>query len=42
MDAICMRYGQKVKGIPTYWACGETNSVEWITALDANWAATLQ
>ena len=26
-DAICMRYGWKVKGIPTHCACGETNSV---------------
>ena len=26
-DAICMRYGWKVKGIPTYCPCGETNSV---------------
>jgi len=25
-DAICMRYGWKVKGIPTHYACGETNS----------------
>ena len=23
-----MRYGWKVKGIPTYYACGETNSVD--------------
>jgi len=28
MDAICMRYGWKVKGIPTHCACGETNSVD--------------
>ena len=27
-DAICMRYGWKVKGIPTHCACGETNSVD--------------
>ena len=27
-DAICMRYGWKVKGIPTHYACGETNSVD--------------
>jgi len=27
-DAICMRYGWKVKGIPTLCACGETNSVD--------------
>ena len=28
-DAICMRYGWKVKGIPTHHcACGETNSVD--------------
>jgi len=26
-DAICMRYGWKVKGIPTHCACGKTNSV---------------
>ena len=26
-DAICMRYGWKVKGIPIHCACGETNSV---------------
>jgi len=26
--AICMRYGWKVKGIPTHCACGETNSVD--------------
>ena len=25
---ICMRYGWKVKGIPTHCACGETNSVD--------------
>jgi len=29
-DAICMRYGWKVKGIPTHCACGET--ILWITA----------
>jgi len=28
MDAVCMRYGWKVKGIPTHYACGETNSVD--------------
>ena len=27
-DAICMRYGWKVKGIPTHCACGEINSVD--------------
>jgi len=27
-DAICIRYGWKVKGIPTHCACGETNSVD--------------
>ena len=27
-DAICMRYGWKVKGTPTHCACGETNSVD--------------
>ena len=27
-DAICMRYGWKVKGIPTHCACGETNLVD--------------
>ena len=27
-DAICMRYGWKVKGIPTHCACGERNSVD--------------
>jgi len=27
-DAICMRYGWKVKYIPTHCACGETNSVD--------------
>ena len=27
-DAICMRYGWNVKGIPTDCACGETNSVD--------------
>ena len=27
-DAICMRYGWKVQGIPTHCACGETNSVD--------------
>jgi len=27
-DLICMRYGWKVKGIPTHCACGETNSVD--------------
>jgi len=26
-DAVCMRYGWKVKGISTRCACGETNSV---------------
>ena len=25
--AVCMRYGWKVKGIPTHCACGQTNSV---------------
>ena len=25
-DAVCMRYGWKVKGILTHCACGETNS----------------
>jgi len=24
-DAVCMRYGWKMKGIPTHCACGETN-----------------
>jgi len=28
MDAFRMRYGWKVKGIPTYCACGETNFVD--------------
>jgi len=28
MDTICMRYGWKVKGIPTHCACGEINSVD--------------
>ena len=28
-DVICMRYGWKVKGIPTHCACGETNSVDY-------------
>jgi len=28
MDAICIRYGWKVKGISTDCACGETNSVD--------------
>ena len=27
-DAICMRYGWKVKGMPTHCACGETNSLD--------------
>jgi len=27
-DAFCMRYGWKVKGIPTYCAYGETNSLD--------------
>jgi len=27
-DAVCIRYGWKVKGIPTHCACGETNSVD--------------
>jgi len=27
-DAVCMRYGWKMKGIPTHCACGETNSVD--------------
>jgi len=27
-DTVCMRYGWKVKGIPTHCACGETNSVD--------------
>ena len=27
-DTICMRYGWKVKGIPTHCACGKTNSVD--------------
>ena len=27
-DAICMRYGWKVKGIPTHGACGEITSVD--------------
>jgi len=27
-DAICMRHGWKVKGIPTHCACEETNSVD--------------
>jgi len=27
-DAICMRYGWKVKGIPNHCACGKTNSVD--------------
>jgi len=27
-DAICMRYGWKMKGIPTHCPCGETNSVD--------------
>jgi len=27
MDTICMRYGWKVKGRPTHYACGEKNSV---------------
>ena len=27
-DAISMRYGWKVKGIPTHCACAETNSVD--------------
>jgi len=29
-DAVCMRHGWKVKGIPTHCACfcGETNSVD--------------
>jgi len=26
--AVCMRYGWKMKGIPTHCACGETNSVD--------------
>ena len=28
MDAVCMTFGWKVKGIPTHCACGETNSVD--------------
>jgi len=28
-DTVCMRYGWKVKGIPTLCACGETNSVDY-------------
>ena len=27
-DAICMRYGWRMKGIPIHCACGETNSVD--------------
>jgi len=27
-DAVCMRYGWKVKGIPTHCAYGKTNSVD--------------
>ena len=27
-DAVCMRYGWKIKGIPTHCACGVTNSVD--------------
>jgi len=27
-DAICMRYGWKVKGTPTHCACGETNPMD--------------
>ena len=27
-DAVCMRYGWKVKGIHTHCACGETKSVD--------------
>jgi len=39
MDAICMRYGWKVKGIPTHYPCGDN-----LCGLQpyANWAATLQ
>jgi len=39
-DTICMRYGWKVKGIPTHCACRETTL--WITASYVNWVATLQ
>jgi len=38
-DAICMRYGWKVKGIPTHCVYGETNSVDHSYV---NWVATLQ
>jgi len=27
-DAVCMRYGWKLKGIPTHCACGKINSVD--------------
>jgi len=27
-DAVCIRCGWKVKGIPTYCTCGKTNSVD--------------
>jgi len=27
-DALCMRYGWKVKGMPTHYACSEANSVD--------------
>jgi len=39
MDAICMRYGWKVKGISKFTVHVERQTL-WITALYANWAAT--
>jgi len=42
VDAVCMRYGWKVKGIPTHCACWETNSVDHSLITYVNWVATLQ
>jgi len=36
-DAVCMRYGWKVKGIPTHCACGETNSVDHSLICKLRW-----
>ena len=42
MYSICMKYGWKVKGIPTHCACGETNSVYHSLIYTVNRVATLQ
>jgi len=36
-DAICVRYGWKVKGIPTHCACGETNSLDHKPHMQTRW-----